>query len=204
MPVEPAAAFESAAQCFADLVEIIPTHTLDGPGLGEWDLRSLVGHAARSLITVTTYLGRPAQAIEVPTSAAYYSWAVQQIGADPAGVAERGRQAGIALGQDPSGAVRDLLADALTAVREATGDPIIETLAGGMRLSEYLPTRTFELVVHSLDIATALGRDVTIPAGPLADTIQLATDLAVLRGDGPPLLLALTGRKPLRDNYSVL
>ena len=34
-------------------------------------------------------------------------------------------------------------------------DPVISTIFGGMRLSDYLPTRTFELVVHGLDIARA-------------------------------------------------
>ena len=199
-----ATAFESAARCFVDLVETIPPDAFDGPGLGEWDLRSLVGHTGRSLITVTTYLAQPAPAVVVATAAEYYRWVVQQTGADPAGVAERGRQAGIALGEDPTAAVRALLTDALAAVDAATGDPIIETLAGGMRLSEYLPTRIFELVVHTLDIAGALGRDMTIPAAPLADAVRLATDVAVLRGDGPELLLALTGRKPLRDSYSVV
>ena len=202
--VDAAAPFESAAHCFADLVETIPSTAWDGPGLGEWDLRSLVGHACRSLITVTTYLARPVPAADIPSAAAYYSWVVQQVGADPAAVAERGKQAGIALGQDPAGAIRVELADALTAVRGVTGDPTIETLAGGMRLSDYLPTRTFELVVHTLDIADALGQEVTIPAAPLADTIRLATELAVQQGDGQSLLLALTGRKALRENYSVL
>ena len=196
--------FESAARCFVELVETIPPSALDGPGLGEWDLRSLVGHTSRSLTTVTTYLARPAPAVEVPSAVAYYSWVVQQVGADPAGVAERGRQAGTALGNEPAAAVRALLDSALSAVRGAVGDPIIETLAGGMRLSDYLPTRIFELVVHTLDIAAALHLDVTIPRAALDDTIRLATELAVLRGDGPTLLLALTGRKPLPDNYSVL
>jgi uncharacterized protein (TIGR03083 family) len=199
-----AASFESAARYFADLVDTIPPTALDGPGLGEWDLRSLVGHTSRSLTTVITYLAQPAAAIDTPTAAAYYSWVAEQVGADPAAVAERGRQAGLALGDDPAAAVRALLDEALTAVRGATGDPIIETMAGGMRLSEYLPTRVFELVVHTLDIAAALGRDVTVPAAPLAETVGLATDLAILRGDGPALLLALTGRKPLQDSYSVL
>lgn len=202
--MDAAVAFESAAGCFAELVDTIPVDALSGPGLGEWDLRSLVGHAGRSLTTVITYLAKPAAAVDVPSATAYYSWVVQQVGADPAGVAERGRQAGIALGQDPSAAVHALLDKALAAVSAAADDPVIETLAGGMRLSDYLPTRTFELVVHTLDIAGALGRDVTIPPMALAETIRLATDLAVLQGDGPAVLLALTGRKPLRDSYSVL
>ena len=58
--------------------------------------------------------------------------------------------------------------------------------------------------MHTLDIAAALDREVTAPAAALGDAIRLATELAVLQGDGPNLLLALTGRKPLRDKFSVL
>ena len=198
------ATFESAAGFFVELVETIPSTAWNGPGLGEWDLRSLVGHAGRSLSTVTSYLARPAAVIDVPSPAAYYRWAVQQIGADPAGVAERGRQAGIALGEDPAAAVRLLREDALTAVRAVDADPIIETIAGGMRVSAYLPTRTFELIVHTLDIAAALERDVTAPAEALADALHLAAELALAKGDGQSVLLALTGRRPLPEDYSVL
>ena len=198
------ATFESAAGFFVELVETIPSTAWNGPGLGEWDLRSLVGHAGRSLSTVTSYLARPAAVIDVPSPAAYYRWAVQQIGADPAGVAERGRQAGIALGEDPAAAVRLLREDAVTAIRDLDADPIIETIAGGMRVSAYLPTRIFELTVHTLDIATALGRVVTAPAEPLGDALDLAVHLAQLKGDGEELLLGLTGRRPLPTNYSVL
>src|SRR5664279_6315178 len=111
------ATFESAAGFFAELVETIPSTAWDGPGLGEWDLRSLVGHTGRSLSTVTTYLAKPAEAVVVQSTTAYYRWVVQQVGADPASVTERGRQAGIALGEDPPAAVRLLRSDALTAVR---------------------------------------------------------------------------------------
>ena len=198
------ATFESAAGFFVELVETIPSTAWNGPGLGEWDLRSLVGHAGRSLSTVTSYLARPAAAIDVPSPAAYYQWAVQQIGADPAGVAERGRQAGIALGEDPAAAVRLLREDAVTTIRDLDTDPIIETIAGGMRVSAYLPTRTFELTVHTLDIAAALERDVTAPAEALADALHLATEVALAKGDGQSVLLALTGRRPLPEDYSVL
>ena len=39
----------------------IPSNRWDGPGLGDWDLRSLVGHTSRSLITVSTYLQTTAE-----------------------------------------------------------------------------------------------------------------------------------------------
>ena len=204
MALDATAAFESAAGFFVELVDTIPPASWDGPGLGEWDLRSLVGHAGRSLITVTTYLTRPTEVVDVPSAVEYYRWTVQQIGADPAGVAERGRQAGIALGDDPAAAVRLLRDDAVTALRQVDGDPIIETIAGGMHVSAYLPTRIFELTVHTLDIAAALGRVVAAPPEPLGDALDLAAKLALLKGDGEDLLLGLTGRRPLPTNYSVL
>ena len=198
------ATFESAANSYAALVESIPLSALAGPGLGEWNLRSLVGHTSRSLTTVTTYLAKPAERVDVVSTAEYYRWTVQQIGADPAAVAERGRQAGTALGDDPARVVHGLLNDAVAAVRGVHGDPIIQTIAGGMRLSSYLPTRTFELVVHTLDIAAAIDRTVTTPPEALAESLQLAVELVRLKGDGQALLLALTGRKPLPAGYSVL
>jgi uncharacterized protein (TIGR03083 family) len=203
-PRNPIATFETAARFFADLVAAIPPTAWDGPGLGEWDLRSLVGHTSRSLTTVITYLPRPAAVIDVPSTAAYFDWTVRQIGADPADVAERGRQAGIALGDDPAAAIEGLLDDAMTALLGVSGDLIIETIAGGMRLSDYLPTRTFELVVHGLDIAAATGQAASPPALALRDAVQLAAELALLQGDGATLLLAVTGRRPLPENFSVL
>ena len=43
-------------------------------------------------------------------------------------------------------------------------DPLIEVIGGlGIRLHTYLPTRTFELAVHGLDIARAVGISFTLP-----------------------------------------
>lgn len=36
--------FAEAAQAYADLVAAIRPDQWNGPGLGEWDLRALVGH----------------------------------------------------------------------------------------------------------------------------------------------------------------
>ena len=38
------------------------------PGLGEWDIRALVGHTSRSLVTVEVYLARPAASVEVASA----------------------------------------------------------------------------------------------------------------------------------------
>ena len=50
---------------------------------------------------------------------------------------------------------------------EATDpDLVVHTIAGGMRVAAYLPTRTFELCVHGLDIAAATGVPVDLPHEP--------------------------------------
>lgn len=201
---DPRRTFAAAAQAFAELVDRIPDDAWPGPGLGEWDLRALVGHASRSLVTVLTYLPRIAETEAVPTTAAYYAAAARIMAADPAAVTQRGRQAGAALGNDPAAAVHTLVRDCATALGATPDDPVIESIAGGMRLSGYLVTRTFELVVHSLDIAAATGLPYDPPAGALADSLALAVDVAVDRGQGARLLLALTGRASLASGFSVV
>ncbi|MGZ5364794.1 MAG: mycothiol maleylpyruvate isomerase, partial [Mycobacterium sp.] len=49
------ATFTSAARSFAALVHEIPAGAWGEPGLGEWDVRALVGHTSRSLTTVRSY-----------------------------------------------------------------------------------------------------------------------------------------------------
>ena len=194
--------FAEAARAFVDLVRRLPQDRWDGPGLGEWDLRSLVGHTSRSLVTVETYLRQPVDTEEVPTPAAYY---VAIADLDNAAVAERGRQAGQALGENPAEFV-DALAQRVIAQVETAGNPLIHTAAGGMRLENYLSTRTFELVVHGLDIAAAVP-DVEPPEFSdqlLSEVARVAATAAVLRGSGVELMLALTGRATLRPGFSVV
>lgn len=190
-----------AAYAYADLVARIRPDQWAGPGLGEWDLRALVGHTSRSLVTVETYLGQPAETERLTSPAAYLS-AVATV--DPATVAGRGRAAGAALGDEPAGLVRDLV-DRVLPLVAGDDDPLVTTALGGMRLRQYLPTRTFELVVHGLDIARAAG--LPAPAyGPalLGEVLTLTAEAAVLGGRGPELLLALTGRSPLPTGFSVV
>jgi hypothetical protein len=196
--------FLSAAASYVAQVARIPTSSLSDPGLGEWDLRALVGHTSRSLVTVETYLDSPADRVDVPTAADYYLAIAGISGADDAAVVERGRRAGDALGDDPATFVGDLAArvgEKLTAYDDGY---LLTTIAGGMRLDEYLRTRIFELVVHGLDIADATGVDPAFDEPPLTDATQLAVEVAVLSGRGPDLLLALTGRRSFPEGLSVV
>jgi hypothetical protein len=193
-------AFGEAARGYSDLARSIPPDLWDGPGLGEWSVRDLVGHTSRALITVETYLQQPAETEEVSTPAGYLAL----LGTvDSAAVAARGREAGRQLGPDPLATI-DALIERVLPLVERDDNPLITTAMGGMRLEAYLPTRTFELVVHGLDIAAAIAVE---PPGYtdqlLSQVAAVAAAAAVIRGFGPELIRSLTGRQPLRPDFSV-
>ncbi|HEY0239595.1 MAG TPA: maleylpyruvate isomerase N-terminal domain-containing protein [Friedmanniella sp.] len=183
-------AFEEAAQAFVDLVGQV-RGDWDRPGLGRWDLRALVGHTARALVTVSTYLDRPAGSVALESASAYLG----AVGAtDAEAVFARGVAAGADLGDDPYASVTATAERAVERVRAADPEALIETVGGGMRVADYLPTRTFELVVHGLDLAAALGLDPEVPTAALREAAGLAMQVALDRGRGADLLLTLTGR----------
>lgn len=205
-PSDPIAAFASAASSVAALVHEIPSDRWDGAGLGEWDLRALVGHTSRSLITVSTYLQQPAQREDITTPEQYYARINNPaaLGLAPAGIVERGRQAGRDLGDDPAARFDELVSQVLDELSGA-GDPLIQVIGGaGIRLYTYLPTRTFELAVHGLDIARAVGIPFALPADVLEAATALAARIAVVEGHGETVLLALTGRTGLPSSFSAV
>lgn len=197
--------FESAARSFAGLVHRITGDQWDGPGLGEWDLRSLVGHTSRSLVTVSTYLQTSADREDIATPQEYYAWTVDYMSkAGAEAIAERGRQAGRDLGADPAATVDELVERALADLEKA-GDPLIAVIDGlGLRLHTYLPTRTFELAVHGLDIARATRLSLSLADDVLDEATTLAARIAVATGRGDEVLTALTGRGGLSPGFSVV
>jgi uncharacterized protein (TIGR03083 family) len=202
---DPVATFAAAAHSFAALVHDIPGERWDGPGLGEWDLRSLVGHASRSLITVSTYLQQPAEREDIASPQEYYARVTAAtLGPAQAGIVERGRQAGRDLGDDPAATVDELVSRVMGEL-SGGGDRLITVIGGaGIRLHSYLPTRTFELAVHGLDIARAIGISYPLPVDVLREATGLAARIAVLEGHGETVLLALTGRAGLPPSFSIV
>jgi hypothetical protein len=200
--------WQDSRRAFADAAEwLVRTTQLvgarwDQPALGEWDVRALVGHTSRSFLTVETYLGRPAANVELATPADYFR-ATRAIAAGPA-VATRGREAGTALGSDPADAVGEIAARVLRLLDTRDGTELVTTIAGGMRLSDYLPTRTFELAVHTADLATAIGEPLDVPLTAATQALQVVNDLALADGLAGQLLLAVTGRPRPPAGFSVL
>jgi hypothetical protein len=155
------------------------------------------------LLTVEVYLAKPATQREVMRPVDYFLRAQAGL-ADPASVAARGRAAGADLGPDPTAAVRDIATRVLAQVQSAADELLVSTPVGGMRLIDYLPSRVFELAVHTLDIAAALPAAVTFPATVAAVSLHLLADLAAQPGKAASLLLAATGRHALPAGFSVL
>ncbi len=154
---------------------------------------------------MSTYLQTPAEREDVATPQEYYVRirdVASRAGADA--IVERGRQAGRDLGPDPAAAVDELLERVLGELTRSD-DPLIEVIGGlGIRLHTYLPTRTFELAVHGLDIARATGLSFDLPTDVLDDATALAARIGVATGDGETLLLSLTGRTTLPPSFSVV
>lgn len=195
-----AATYLAAARHFREVLARIPDSAWNEPGLGDWNVRTLAGHTSRALITVLTYLERPAENVDVGSTAEYYSGLDFTSSPD---ITARAVAAGEDLGPAPLETVDRLLAQ-LESVVPVVSDRVIETIAGGMRFSDYLPTRIFELAVHSLDLAAACGVPASLPLEVEKAATNVAVEIAAARGEGSLLLLALTGRTPLPPGFSVV
>src|SRR6478735_4386126 len=198
--------YELAAAAFLDLAAQVPLERYAEPGLGNWDLRALIGHTGRSLVTVATYLTTKADTVDTEDAADYFA-VVNRLAHGTArdAIHQRGIEAGVALGADPLAALHRSREEAQLALDMLeNADTVVTTAGGGMWVSDYLPTRTFELTVHCLDIARATGLEFVPPTEALADTLALASASALRQGHGVDVVLALTGRQPLPAGASIV
>jgi uncharacterized protein (TIGR03083 family) len=195
--------YQGAAQALLELVAQVPEAAWSLPALGEWDVRGLTGHASRALSTVETYLAAPAAGPRLDGPVSYFT--AIRAGASPAAIAQRGRETGDALGEDPAAAVGELVQRVTGLVGRAPDDALVATPAGTLTLIDYLPTRTFELAVHGLDLARAVGIPAPASLNPgIAASLELAGAVAAQLPTAGDLLLLLTGRTGLPTGLSVV
>lgn len=198
------ARYEQACDAFIRTVEGIHLRQWEQPGLGVWDVRSLVGHTSRAIITVIEYLELDApETVSIDSAADYYGQ-IYLTYTNPEAIALRGVEAGRLLGDDPVVRVAALRDAAIDAIGRQRPGRLVSLGGMGIPLHEYLRTRVFELVVHTLDIARATGQEANIPPLLVEEAASLAAGIAALRGDGEHVLLALTGRAPLPEGFSVV
>ena len=201
--------FERCTEGFVEIVGEITDDQLDAVGLGAWDVRSLLGHTTRAFLTIETYLGHGAAVGQAPdevvlaTSADYFRAALQGL-ADPAQVTQRGRDAGAALGPDPTGSARAIAARVGVLVAATDDGARVRTPVGGMRMVDYLPSRALEITIHSVDLAAAVGRDVPETlVGCIPDAAGLALEVGT-PAQRLTVLRAITGRGSLPPAFSLL
>jgi hypothetical protein len=114
--------FRDAARAFIHLVERVERiartapDTWDTPALGVWTVRDLIGHTARAISTVETYLDLPAPSIATVPSAEIYYLRVFGGFTDHGAVAERGIAAGRQLGDDAGSSIAASLERALSLI----------------------------------------------------------------------------------------
>jgi uncharacterized protein (TIGR03083 family) len=199
----------AAADAFADLVVRLPGTGWEAPGLGIWTRRDLVGHTVSSALRqVPPVLANPAGHQEILSPEGYWAFArsvpPELYAAAVAASSVDARKTGADLGADPADEVRHLVGAAAAALAMVGDDDLVETAAGGMRVADWISTRTFELTVHGLDLASSAGVAFSLPGDVMAESAALAARVAVALGDGPLLLRTMTGRASLPEGFSVV
>ncbi|MEZ2387957.1 maleylpyruvate isomerase N-terminal domain-containing protein [bacterium RCC_150] len=198
--------FTTATAGFQRVLAAMRESQLGDPGLGEWEIRSLLGHTCRAFTTIETYLAAalnnpPAPVLHGPAD--YFQAAAAGL-ADPAQVTQRGRDAGTALGEHPIDAAKDIVQRVADLVSGTADNAVAATPLGGILLADYLPTRAFEVTVHGIDLALATQQEVPME---LLDAAAPAVALcAVIARPDQRLaaLMALTGRQDLPPGFTVL
>jgi uncharacterized protein (TIGR03083 family) len=202
-------AYKSAATVFFDVVSRVPGGMWDEPGLGGWSVRELVGHAASSgLRQVHETLTVPATSMAVTSPEAYWVFGrtapAELVAVARSASDEDARKTAAELGDDPADTVAAMVRGATAVLASAGDDDVVTTPIGGMRVRDWLATRTFELVVHGGDVARAAGIPVEFAPEVVSFAADMAARVAIATGDGSTLLDALTGRGTLPSGFSVV
>ena len=192
-----------AGDYFVSIVDSIEIDAFDAPALGEWCVRDLVGHTYRSFTTVLSYSAVPSDKVDFERPVDYF---LRLLSSDVnhGHIAERGRAAGLEIIEDPKMMVRGFAMYVKNKLEELSDDHIMGTLTGGMRLIDYLPTRTFELIIHTMDLTNALGAESSPPRRGMETTLQMIGQLALNRGYAQDLIFSSTGRDGLARGFTVL
>ncbi len=157
------------------------------------------------MLTIETYLKAPTDVATIPSAVAYYLSIRDALNADPEAIAQRGRDAGAALGDEPADALATIAGRVGPLVENTPPATVLTVGTASIAFSDYLPTRVFELTVHGLDLCRALG--VAVPPllrEPIGACLELAAAVAAEAPNSDEVLLALTGRAGLPAGYSVV
>lgn len=194
-------AFDHLAETYIRLAGDLTPEQLELPGLGEWNVRELLGHGIRAFSTAGTYLDAdPVVDFTMYSAGEYYRRALSGGPSLHADVAARGRAAGDALRDDMLGVVRSILESACARVGLASDEAMVNTPMGQLSLLVYLATRIVEAGVHLLDLQRAIG----IHAHLDPTVAEIAVLTLVDAGDIDQVILGLTGRVGFPTGFNIL
>lgn len=162
-PSDPLAGFLLAAQRFDLVAATVHPELFEHPGLGTWTVLELLAHTSRAASTFMLAAAAPVDG-EPECSALrdYFSRALASAPDIHEQIARRGSETVATLGADAVEGARRIVAEGAAAAASADLDVIVATVAGRMRLGDYLLTRTFELLVHTADLEAAVLRAAAI------------------------------------------
>lgn len=198
-------AFTEGTELVVGLADLVEDSQWSSPAVGQWTVRELFVHASRAGSTITAYAGEPGER-SLTSGAEYYLAVLEVVGIHEA-VAERTRVQASELDEPVPEYLRRVFAEAEQTLQRTPAGQVLGTLAGGITLEDYLPTRIVELVVHGIDLAGALGVDPEVPPAAMRVTLETLGELAVCRpGALEPvdLVKAMTGRGTLPEGANLL
>jgi uncharacterized protein (TIGR03083 family) len=163
-------------------------------GLGDWTVRELYAHVGkgagtlRDLVSRQPIHGEP----DLPDAAAYFA-ALRPLGA--AGAA----QVAQAATEWAAGRSNDVLVNDFEApVPDMDGQSVVLSIAGTIRLADYLVTRILEATVHLQDLGQVVP-DVTVPPEALYRVVDVLADLCP-----PEEFVRLATGRPAKVIFPVL
>jgi uncharacterized protein (TIGR03083 family) len=198
-------AFTEGTELVVGLAELVADPQWSSPAVGQWTVRELFVHAARAGSTIIAYAGEPSER-SLFSAAEYYVAVLEREGIHEA-VVERARVQAAELDEPIPEYLRRIFAEAEQTLQRTPAGQVMGTLAGGITLEDYLPTRIVELVVHGIDLADALGVEPDVPAAAMRVTLETLAELAVCRPgtlDPVDVVKAMTGRGTLPEGTNLL
>ncbi len=202
--------FHVAIKGFLETVDSLEQDQMTLMALGNFSVRDLLGHTSRALSTIEDYIVPSIISVSQMTAVSYFTHVWKPLGSKERmlrdqNIEERAHSTALNFSEDMKEALHNLALRVENIVKNANDDTAVNTAAGEMKLIEYLPTRTFELSVHTLDLARATGKPIPVCLKPAIEaSLMLASSLVIQNNEASEVLLALCGRDTLPTGYSIV
>lgn len=199
-------AFTDASEFLLRAIESVPVSDWEKPGLGVWNVRELAVHASRAWLTTLQYTAETSNLL-LHRPVDYYLAVLNLPGDLHKRVADTTIEQAASVDEPVPAYASELCAEVSTVVDNTADDQVITSLAGGIRLIDYLPSRVLEMVTHGIDIHHALGSEPEVPVSAMSVSLELLSQIAAERlpsDQSAALVRALTGRATFGGDINLL